>query len=77
MSLTIEDLVEKTGYSKPTIYNICADLGIKAKKGVIPGNIGKGLYSDQALDELLIYKELIESGYSKESAYVEILSRRP
>ena len=74
MSLIIEDLIEKTGYSKATVYNLCSYLGIKAKKGSVPGKISKGTYNEQDLEKLLLYKKYIETGLSREEAHAKILS---
>ena len=71
MYLTIEDLKEATGYSKNTIYNLCVALGIKPTRGLIPGNISKGVYNKKDLDTLVYYKQLLDSGKTKDEALRE------
>jgi hypothetical protein len=66
---SIEDLVDDTGYSKATIYNLSVKLGIKPQKGKVPGNIGKGIYSKEDRNKLFKYKTLILEGVPKEEAY--------
>ena len=72
--IVIEDIIEATGYSKNTIYGLSVALEIKPKKGLLPENPGKGTYTDQDLKNILIYKELIAEGHTKENARVKILS---
>jgi hypothetical protein len=74
---SIEQLVEKTGYSKTTLYNLSVGLEIRPIRGKIQGKTGKGLYSDFDLHKLVSYKELIQQGKTKEEAYAEVLSYRP
>jgi hypothetical protein len=69
MYLTIETLIELTGYSKNTIYSHSPSLGITPKRGKIEGNSGKGLYTQADLDKLLEYKSLIEKGQTRLEAY--------
>jgi hypothetical protein len=73
---TIEDLEYETGYSKNTLYNLCVKLGIRANKGKIPGNAGKGLYTEEDLAMLLKYKEAIKTGLDKEEAYERTASTK-
>ena len=72
--LSIEELVELTGYTKNTIYTHSVGLGIKPVRGKIEGNQGKGLYSTTDLNKLLQYKELIGEGVSKSESYIKVLS---
>jgi len=72
----IEQLEELTGYSKNTIYSLSVALDIKPIRGKIVGKQGKGLYTQEDLDKLLEYKDLISQNYSKEDAYAEVLSHR-
>ena len=76
MYLTIEELMELTGYSKNTIYALCNSLDITPIRGQIKGNAGKGLYTLEDLDRLLQYKKLVNSGKSKNEAITEVLAQR-
>lgn len=69
---TIEDLVDKTQYSKNTIYTLSVSLGIKPIRGQITGLQGKGLYTELDLQKLYMYKFKIDQGYTKAEA-IEIV----
>lgn len=72
----IEQLINLTGYSKNTIYTLSVSLKIKPVKGQVKGNPGKGVYSEVDLKKLLLYRELIENGITKDAAYAKVLSYR-
>lgn len=74
---TSEQLVTLTGYTKGTIYTHSIGLEIRPIRGTVKGNKGKGIYSQEDLDKLLQYKQLILEGASKSDAYIKVLSCRP
>jgi hypothetical protein len=65
---TIEDLVHKTQYTKNTIYTLSVALDIKPIRGKVPGIQSKGLYPEEALQKLWLYKGKIDQGLTKEEA---------
>lgn len=72
--LTIENLVEKTGYSKATVHILCTKLEIRASRGKIAGNPGKGTYVQEDLKKLLDYKKYISKQLSVDESIREVLN---
>jgi DNA-binding IclR family transcriptional regulator len=72
--LTIEDLMAATGYSKSTVHVLCTRLEIKAKRGQVKGNPGKGTYTAQDCKKLTDYKYYISKQLSVAEAVREVLN---
>jgi hypothetical protein len=72
--LTIEDLCERTGYSKSTIHVLGPKLGIRASRGQIKGNPGKGTYTEIDLKKFEDYKRYLSKQLTVDEAIREVLN---